>query len=304
MLRLKRVRIKRGHRFKMAWKLNKKGDGFEDDPNRKSARELELEKQLADQASKINSLAKEISRKRPARDGALLGNIPTTRISTYAGGNMFQGGGSPPGPNGAAGGDLTGFYPDPTLVPIITAGGPIGSSTAVPVITWDVKGRLTAVSSAAISIASTLDDLTDVDAPSPSDGDVLTWDDANSEWIPAAPSGGSVTYSKAIYIEQPSASEKIGFFHTDFAITITKVHAVIKVVSSGSVTFNMPHGTDFSAAGTNLFSSGQTESSSTGGTEYTSFNDATLAADEMLWITTSAVTGTVPSMMITVYYTI
>lgn len=35
-----------------------------------------------------------------------------------------------------------------------------------------------------------LDDLFDVDAPSPADGDVLTWNDGSSEWIAAAPTGG------------------------------------------------------------------------------------------------------------------
>lgn len=38
-----------------------------------------------------------------------------------------------------------------TLASILTAGGPTGSSTVIPIITWDAKGRLTAVSSAAIS---------------------------------------------------------------------------------------------------------------------------------------------------------
>ncbi len=35
-----------------------------------------------------------------------------------------------------------------------------------------------------------LDDLSDVDAPSPSDGDVLTYDSGTSEWVAAAPTGG------------------------------------------------------------------------------------------------------------------
>jgi hypothetical protein len=38
--------------------------------------------------------------------------------------------------------------------------------------------------------AFALDELTDVNASAPTDGDVLTWDDANSEWIAAAPAGG------------------------------------------------------------------------------------------------------------------
>lgn len=44
----------------------------------------------------------------------------------------------------AAGGALT-------LTSIIGAAGPLGSSTAIPIITWDAKGRLTAVSSAEIA---------------------------------------------------------------------------------------------------------------------------------------------------------
>lgn len=54
-------------------------------------------------------------------------------------------------PSGPAGGDLAGTYPNPTLGTILTAGGPTGDATHTPVVTWDAKGRLTAVSSAAIS---------------------------------------------------------------------------------------------------------------------------------------------------------
>lgn len=54
---------------------------------------------------------------------------------------------------GAAGGDLTGTYPNPTLAAIISAGGPTGSATVAPILTYDAKGRLTAVSSATITPA-------------------------------------------------------------------------------------------------------------------------------------------------------
>lgn len=44
---------------------------------------------------------------------------------------------------------------------------------------------------AAGSSIAALDDIPDVNAPSPSDGDVLTWDSTPGEWVAAAPTGGS-----------------------------------------------------------------------------------------------------------------
>jgi len=54
-------------------------------------------------------------------------------------------------PNGSAGGDLAGTYPNPTLAAAGTAG-TYGSASLVPVITTDSKGRVTAVTNTSIQI--------------------------------------------------------------------------------------------------------------------------------------------------------
>ena len=55
----------------------------------------------------------------------------------------------------SAGGDLTGNYPGPTLAAITTSQSNVGSSTVVPVLSIDAKGRVTSLSTAAISSATT-----------------------------------------------------------------------------------------------------------------------------------------------------
>ena len=64
----------------------------------------------------------------------------------------------PDGYAGAGGGDLTGSYPNPSLISI-TAPGTYGDSTHYPVITTDAKGRVTAVTTQPVTGFSAGEDL-------------------------------------------------------------------------------------------------------------------------------------------------
>jgi len=74
-----------------------------------------------------------------------------------------------------------------------------GASTDGQVLTSDGAGGA-AWEDVPAGGAIDLDDITDVNAPAPSDQDVLTWDDVAGEWIPQAPpAGGAVDASDVTY---------------------------------------------------------------------------------------------------------
>ena len=134
---------------------------------------------------------------------------------------------------------------------------------------------------------------------------VLTADSAQAagaKWSTLAAGGGS--RYKSITIEDPTASEDISAFFTNEAITVTEIRAVLVGSSTPSVTWTVRHGTDRSAAGAEVVTGGTTTTSTTTGDDVTSFNDATIVADSFVWIETTAQSGTVDELHITIVYTV
>ena len=78
------------------------------------------------------------------------GKLVTTATNAFTGlANTNLASGSNPGIVQLAG-DLTGTASSPALTSVISAGS-VGSGSAIPVLTYDAKGRITAVSTASVS---------------------------------------------------------------------------------------------------------------------------------------------------------
>jgi len=98
---------------------------------------------------------------------------------------------------------------------------------------------------------------------------------------------------RSITIEGPTNSEKIIMFYTNVAIDITEIRSVLIGSNTPSVTFNIRYGSNSSATGTAVATSGITTTNTTTGLSTTSFDNSVITAESFVWITTTAVSGTV-----------
>ncbi len=122
--------------------------------------------------------------------------------------------------------------------------------------------------------------------------------DAGTTWRPTDAKAKSIT------VEDPSSSEDLTMFFTDRAITINEMEAVLaNGASTPSVTWKIFHHTDRSNAGNAVVTAGTTTTSVSTGSIVTSFNDATIPANSWVWIETTAQSGTVPELHVTIQFT-
>jgi len=109
--------------------------------------------------------------------------------------------------------------------------------------------------------------------------------------------------SKAITMESPTSSEDICMFYTPVAITITRVHAVVRGTTP-SITIQPVHGTDRSTAALSILNVATAITSVTTGQTLTAFDDATVPVNSWVVFKTTAQSGAVDELCMTIVYTI
>ena len=112
---------------------------------------------------------------------------------------------------------------------------------------------------------------------------------------------GSVKIPRSLSVYAPTTSDSITLFYTPVALTISRISAVLRGSSTPSVNYNLNYGTDRSS-GTRVFTSGTTVTSTTTATVVTSFNNSSIPAGGFLWLTASAVSGTVDELSVSVEF--
>jgi len=116
--------------------------------------------------------------------------------------------------------------------------------------------------------------------------------------------GTSAINEFSITVEDPAADENICMGFTFVAITVTEVQAVVVGSDTPSVTIDPSHSTDRSAAGNDILNAATAITNTTAGQNLTSFDDATIPADSWIWLLTTAQSGTVTELTVTIKYTV
>ena len=112
-----------------------------------------------------------------------------------------------------------------------------------------------------------------------------------------------IRQTKEFIKESPNDAEDITIWYTPVPITITEIDAVLTGSSTPSVTWTIRHNSDRSATGNEVVTSGTTTTTTTTAQATTVFNDETVPAGSWIWLETTALSGTVDSLGITIQYT-
>ena len=108
-------------------------------------------------------------------------------------------------------------------------------------------------------------------------------------------------HTKQCVIENPTNAEDATWFFTNRAITLTQVRAVLVGGTTPSITYQIMHNTDRSAAGNTVTTSAAVTNTTTGADA--TLDDATVPADSWVWLETTAQSGSPVEIAVFAEYT-
>ncbi len=108
--------------------------------------------------------------------------------------------------------------------------------------------------------------------------------------------------TRSFSVLNPTTSENLSLGYFTNAATIRRIVAVARGTSP-SRTWTLRKASDRSAAGTEVVTGGTATTNTTTGQVITTFNSASIPAGNFLWFTTTAGSGTVTELAITIEYT-
>ena len=111
---------------------------------------------------------------------------------------------------------------------------------------------------------------------------------------------GAPAQNKELTVANPTITDDLTWFYTPTAITITELATVIR--AGTSVTPDVRHGTDRSAAGTALITTPVAATSTTDGSPITAFDNPTIPANSYVWVEYDGVDGAVEEATHTLSY--
>lgn len=128
----------------------------------------------------------------------------------------------------------------------------------------------------------------------PSVGNLLKWDGV--KWKPF-----SQTILKSLKVDSPVASSKHIVLFTDKEITIQEIRSLV-LGATPSLQYSIVYGSDVSTSGTPIVTAEITTTNTTNGLITSSFDNGIIGANNFIWITVSAITGTVDQLFITLTF--
>lgn len=131
-----------------------------------------------------------------------------------------------------------------------------------------------------------------------SDGLLYVKNDTGSEMVVV---GQKDSEQRSVLVENPTDSEDLSLFFVDTPITIYQMNCVLSGATP-SLTWTIRHAADRTAAGSEVVTGGTTTTSTSTGDTVIVFDDPSIPANSHVWLETTARSGTVDTVNVTIFY--